>query len=1227
MACFSSMSGLLPAVVLVLVVLTGTETGGGQGAAAESEQSPGLSGSWWGSVGGRVWAARGAGALLQCALGATLPAHTWVNVTWLHNNTTVLDRRHLLTPAGHLNITKMVHRRSGATDEGEYRCLITTRQGTITGPPVTLRLASLTKNFIVTPSNVTVVVGEALRLSCQIDSQPPASLTWTHDQQPLPQDNRYTTPFSGVLHITEVQRTDSGIYRCLATNSVAGKERRSSAISVTVLDREEEDSYKPPTFLSPNKPFPFLSPKEPLRVIQGEDAIIECLATGVPLPTISWQRKLNESETKGWEDIKNGTKGILIIGQGTLVVSSVQNMSAGRYACTAKSVNPATQREATVSQEIELDVLVPPEIVDPPKPLDTLLAKTSRLNCSVMGHPIPRVIWYKNGQPVNIKGGTIQTTSNQLVFTNSITSDTGMYQCLAINDAGYASSWAPMVINSSNNHPHPPQNLHYVVLSSTSVLLTWDPVYPPSDKIKAYSIHYSQSEGSGIERQAVSQNASHLLESLKPNTMYTAFVRAYNNFASDVSEKLVFSTAEDVPSGAPSVLLTPKSPTVLLVTWGKLPPEQARGTIIGYKIHWRKLNHHYYHVIEVSADVHEFEIPDLHPGKKYEVQVLAGTKVGYPTKNDLPWIRQKMPSRSQKNIPLPPVVTLKVINETSEDDSKKLAIKIDWKLPPENTAELEGYVLKYRRQGRPWTSPIRLLPSETSYTIMGLEADWYDVQVKAFSADGDGAPTEHMVQTFPPSPNTTLPPNTTWSIYQLEAEPRSQTSIHLSWKLMEGQEGANYYTVKYRQVVLSQNTAKATLVCSENSVIDITGLKPFSTYEFSVRAHKSEKVYGPFSPIVQAITMENLPSAPDGFTYEPTDASTIRLKWSIPEDTAMSIQKYEILFTLDKSKPLSKWDVQEVDGKDATDTVGGLVSNTEYWFSIRGCTAIGCGATTQPLSATIPAILHPDPSLSTQNLYLISGSVAFVFLLLIIPIIIYLIKFRNIPSQPRVLACNGNGHINGKRSTQGMNIGQPDTQSDIEAQEMEVYIPMLTQIPADFKSPPLDTKGGYSDSRVNGLNNPRCNGYIRSRDELEPGLRAEAQSGSEEENERLVICASSSNGSISRSAVSKAHQNHHQESGKQVGVGEQCSQSPSGISPPSPILQHNHSVASKEDFADLTNLTTLSDSEGGMEQDATMVVGDTGYHHVNKPHQHNHPQHNTGATRASSPRPPLTTVQ
>lgn len=80
--------------------------------------------------------------------------------------------------------------------------------------------------------------------------------------------------------------------------------------------------------------------------------------------------------------------------------------------------------------------------------------------------------------------------------------------------------------------------------------------------------------------------------------------------------------------------------------------------------------------LQVSADIHQFEIRDLFPAKKYEVQVLAGTKAGYPTKNNWPWMPIRMPSRTPRNVPLPPVVTLKVVNDTSQKETNKLAIKV-----------------------------------------------------------------------------------------------------------------------------------------------------------------------------------------------------------------------------------------------------------------------------------------------------------------------------------------------------------------------------------------------------------------------------------------------------------------------------------------------------------------------------------------------------------------------
>ena len=54
----------------------------------------------------------------------------------------------------------------------------------------------------------------------------------------------------------------------------------------------------------------------------------------------------------------------------------------------------------------------------------------------------------------------------------------------------FRSNWAHFFVNSSKDTPPPPQNLHYGSLSSTSVILSWDPMYTNSgNNPRYYSIH------------------------------------------------------------------------------------------------------------------------------------------------------------------------------------------------------------------------------------------------------------------------------------------------------------------------------------------------------------------------------------------------------------------------------------------------------------------------------------------------------------------------------------------------------------------------------------------------------------------------------------------------------------------------------------------------------------------------------------------------------------------
>ena len=57
---------------------------------------------------------------------------------------------------------------------------------------------------------------------------------------------------------------------------------RTTNIIVKVNSRQQDTEYIPPTFLTEERS---------LKVVQGEDIIIECMATGNPPPTLFWQRK------------------------------------------------------------------------------------------------------------------------------------------------------------------------------------------------------------------------------------------------------------------------------------------------------------------------------------------------------------------------------------------------------------------------------------------------------------------------------------------------------------------------------------------------------------------------------------------------------------------------------------------------------------------------------------------------------------------------------------------------------------------------------------------------------------------------------------------------------------------------------------------------------------------------------------------------------------------------
>ena len=87
--------------------------------------------------------------------------------------------------------------------------------------------------IITHPKNVTPEEGLLMTLFCNATGNPPPTLSWTKDGSPL--TNTHGIIFSGdndTLSIAKVNRSESGIYRCVARNSLGDDTSNAAKVDV-----------------------------------------------------------------------------------------------------------------------------------------------------------------------------------------------------------------------------------------------------------------------------------------------------------------------------------------------------------------------------------------------------------------------------------------------------------------------------------------------------------------------------------------------------------------------------------------------------------------------------------------------------------------------------------------------------------------------------------------------------------------------------------------------------------------------------------------------------------------------------------------------------------------------------------------------------------------------------------------------------------------------------------
>ena len=317
----------------------------------------------------------------------------------------------------------------GATtkDQGTYRCkAVNTAGEAFCEGKLTVKEQVIPPRFLQRLEDKKVVEGGPVDLDVEVSGKPKPTVRWLKDGEHVAPDNRIQMEVEGRSHTLSISRcrlSDDGKYSCVASNS-GGRETCLAILKV-------EEKLRAPQFIAQ---------PEDVQIVEGSQAQFKAIVSGLPEPEIEWFKDGNLIRDSHHFQLEfNENKSVLII-------KDAKQTDDGEFTCTA------TNKAGKVSWSVVLvvgETTVAPEFAKTMNGFELCEGDLVRFEVRVTGTPQPNVQWFRNDKQLGEDKRLDFFTDDDmysLELPNCLLSDSGMYRCVASNEAGQASCIAELIV-------------------------------------------------------------------------------------------------------------------------------------------------------------------------------------------------------------------------------------------------------------------------------------------------------------------------------------------------------------------------------------------------------------------------------------------------------------------------------------------------------------------------------------------------------------------------------------------------------------------------------------------------------------------------------------------------------------------------------------------------------------------------------------------------------------